>query len=476
MRLPARTTTVVVLASLVTLVLGYVNKARCAGPPFSDLGRSLKFEALKNVDVCYSDIQYLWIGRDIDNHVFPFLHGGITASGSLFGGTVEYPVLSGLLMWLGGIGSHTDAAFLLHSAIIMAPFGLLTAWLLGRIAGWRALWWSLSPAVVLFAFHNWDLPAVAATVAAAFVMLKGPGTLRTRGMIAAALLAVGACLKLYPGLFVLPVALAVLWGPVTRHAAPPPNDPEPDDPEPDDQDAGTPARPWRSGALDVRGALATVGVAAAVAVAINLPFAVLGFRGWLASFAFQGKRTADITTNSLWYWGLRPLIGDDDTYDAVVSVASPVLVVASFALALWIGVRIARRTGTYPWLQVSAAMLCGFLLLHKVHSPQYVLWLLPFFVLLRVPWPLVAGYLTANTALGIALFRYYAALGTDPDAARRWEYAVWFGVWGQIALLAVLFTVFLRASPTGDGPQRSPRSPVRREPSSGKPPDRTTVL
>ncbi|GAA4802254.1 hypothetical protein [Tomitella cavernea] len=226
----------------------------------------------------------------------------------------------------------------------------------------------------------------------------------------------------------------------------------------------------------MRGALATVGVAAAVAVAINLPFAVLGFRGWLASFAFQGKRTADITTNSLWYWGLRPLIGDDDTYDAVVSVASPVLVVASFALALWIGVRIARRTGTYPWLQVSAAMLCGFLLLHKVHSPQYVLWLLPFFVLLRVPWPLVAGYLTANTALGIALFRYYAALGTDPDAARRWEYAVWFGVWGQIALLAVLFTVFLRASPTGDGPQRSPRSPVRREPSSGKPPDRTTVL
>ncbi|QDQ98834.1 glycosyltransferase family 87 protein [Tomitella fengzijianii] len=465
MRLPARTTAVVVLASLVTLVLGYVNKARCAGPPFSDLGRSLKFESLKNVDVCYSDIQYLWIGRDIDNHVFPFLHGGITPSGSLFGGTVEYPVLSGLLMWLGGIGSHTDAAFLLHSAIILAPFGLLTAWLLGRISGWRALWWSLSPALVLFAFHNWDLPAVATTVAAAYVMMKGPGSLRTRGMIAAALLAVGACLKLYPGLFVLPVALAVLWGPVAQRAGRTPDD-----------DGGATVR--RSGPLDVRGALSTVGVAVGTAAAINLPFAVLGLDGWLASFAFQGNRTADITTNSIWYWGLRPLIGDDDAYNSVVSIASPVLVVASFVLALWIGVRIARRTGTYPWLQVSAAMLCGFLLLHKVHSPQYVLWILPFFVLLRVRWQVVIGYLAANTALGIGLFRYYDALGTDPDVARRWEYLVWFGVWGQAVLLAVLFVVFLRTAPSGgDAPgQRPLRPPQCAASPAPTASDRTTVL
>ncbi len=440
MRLPARTTTVVVLASLFTLVLGYANKARCAGPPFSTLGRSVKFEALKNVDVCYSDIQYLWLGRGIDDHLFPFVHGGITPSGSLFGGAVEYPVLSGILMWAGAIGAHTDAAFLLHSAVLLAPFGLLTAWLLGRMSGLRALWWSLSPAIVLFAFHNWDLPAVATTAAAVYVMAQHRGTPRSRGMIAAFLLAVGACLKLYPGLFVLPVMLAVLWAPAgaAQRVEPPPGG-------------------MRTGRPDVRGALAVGGVAIATAVLINLPFAVAGFDGWRASFAFQGLRNADITTNSIWYWGLRPLIGDDDVYNSVVSVASPVLVVASFAVALGWGVRLARRTGSYPWLQVSAAMLCGFLLLHKVHSPQYVLWLLPFFVLLRVRWPIIAGYLAANTVLGIALFRYYAALDTDASAARYWEYGVWFGVWGQAALLVVLFAVFLRSDPA-----RVPRPPVRR--------------
>lgn len=437
MQTRGRTTIAVVLASALALVLAYANKARCAGPPFTDAGRSMIFEAYKNTRVCYSDIQYLWLGRNINDHVFPYIHGGITGAGQLFGGTVEYPVLSGLLMWLGAIGARTDAAFLLHSALILAPFGLLTAWLLGRMRGWRALWWAASPALVLFAFHNWDLPAVATVVGAVFVMTRMRMTLRTRGALAAALLAIGACLKLYPGLFVLPIALAVLCdggGGLRR------------------PDARTAAEHHSVGvrpSLDVRGALAVVAAAVATAAAINLPFALLGFQGWWASFRFQGDRSADITTNSIWYWGLRPLIGDGNTYDAIVAVASPVLVVASFALALWLGWRIrARNTGAgaYPWLEVSAAMLCGFLLLHKVDSPQYALWLLPFFVLLRTPRPLVGGYLAANTVLGIGLFRYYAALGGGWDSAGAWKAAVLFGVWGQAVALVVAFVWFLRGA------------------------------
>ncbi len=40
---------------------------------------------------CYSDLMYLWLGRDINNHVFPYIHGGIGGDGTLFGGVVEYP-------------------------------------------------------------------------------------------------------------------------------------------------------------------------------------------------------------------------------------------------------------------------------------------------------------------------------------------------------------------------------------------------
>ena len=50
-------------------------------------------------------------------------------------------------------------------------------------------------------------------------------------------------------------------------------------------------------------------------------------------------------------------------------------------------------------------MLCGFLLLHKVHSPQYTLWLVPFFVLLRVPWGWVVAYLVADLAMDVGIFR-----------------------------------------------------------------------
>lgn len=76
---------VVVLLCGLTLALAYLNKARCAGAPFAEDGRSSVFDVLKDSDVCYSDIQFLWLGRDIDNHVFPYIDGGITEDGMLTG-------------------------------------------------------------------------------------------------------------------------------------------------------------------------------------------------------------------------------------------------------------------------------------------------------------------------------------------------------------------------------------------------------
>ena len=64
---------------------------------------------------------------------------------------------------------------------------------------------------------------------------------------------------------------------------------------------------------------------------------------------------------------------------------------AALLLACIFGwLRYDRRRG-YPWLQVCAAMVCGYLLFNKVHSPQYTLWLLPFFVMLAVPFSAVGA-------------------------------------------------------------------------------------
>jgi len=425
---------VVVLLTGVALLLGYANKARCTGPEFDAAGRSSPDYPLRvDRDVCYSDIQELWLGRDIDAHVFPYLTGSISSEGRLEGGTVEYPVLTGLLIWVAALPAHTDAGFLLASALIMAPFGLLTGWMLGRLARWRALLWALGPPLVLYASHNWDLPVVACAVGAVYAVHAGRGSrpLADRALVAAVLLGLGFALKLYPGAFVLPLALLVL----------------------------TASRPGR---LDWRGAVRVPLVAAATAVLVNLPFALAGYEGWRASFTFQQLRKVDITTNSVWYWGFRPWSDPDDVvFQATMDWLSPTLVLLSFGVALAAGWARFRQDGAYPWIGVSAAMLCGFLLLHKVHSPQYTLWLLPFFVLLRVPWAVVAAYLVADVAMGVGIFRWYYALenGQPFDTLAGFSaQAVTIGVWGRAALLVVLFVLFLRV-PTALG-DRAPAPAV----------------
>ena len=162
--------------TLGTLLLGYANKARCTGPEFDEWGRSgPNYQERSYRDVCYSDVQNLWIGRDIDRHVFPYVQGGIDADGSLRGGVVEYPVLTGLLIWLAALPVHTDAGFLLASALLLAPFGLAVTWWLGRLSRWRALLWAVGPPLVFYAFHNWDLPVAACAVAAIY-LVRGSGS------------------------------------------------------------------------------------------------------------------------------------------------------------------------------------------------------------------------------------------------------------------------------------------------------------
>jgi hypothetical protein len=421
---------VLVLLTALTLLVSYANKTRCVGPEFDPAGRSAPdYEVRHDRDLCYTDIQHLWLGRGINEHLFPYLHGGITPTGSLTGGTVEYPVLTGLLIWAGALGAHTDGEFLRDSALLLAPFGLLVGWLLGGLSRWRALIWAIGPPLLLYAFHNWDLPVVCCAVAAVYVVHRGWGRsganrpLVDRAVAASVLLGLGFAFKIYPALFVLPLLLYVLTGGTRGREMPP-------------------GKRW-----DVAGAVRVAMASIITVVLVNLPFAIFGYDGWLASFEFQGLRRVDITTNSIWYWGMRPFM-TDDAMQSLVSVLSPVCMFASFIHACWLGWRRYLREGTYPWIPVSAAMLCGFLLLHKVHSPQYTLWLVPMFVLLRVPLGWAFAYFAADLAMGIGIFRWYYAIEFGQPAGIYDGFsaqAVVIGVWGRAALLLTLFFVFLKA-------------------------------
>jgi uncharacterized membrane protein len=426
----------VVLLCGSVLFLGFLNKDRCTGPVYDSLGRTENFLKHAYQDVCYSDIQYLWVGRDINKHVFPYVDGGITKTGELTGGSVEYPVLTGMLMWLGAHFAHNDHEFLLYSALLLAPFGLFVAWALGRLGRWRALIWALGPPLVLYAFHNWDLAAVGCAVGAVYVLHRGWGRkgrnrpLVQRATFASVLLGLGFAVKLYPAIFILPLMLYVLTG-------------------------GFGGRELPEGKRrNVTGMIRVALAAIVAALAVNLPFMVAGFQGWKASFTFQELRQVDITTNSIWFWAFRPESEPADVkFQHLVGVLSPLTILVSFAVACTIGWWRFRKEGSYPWMAVSAAMLCGFLLLHKVHSPQYTLWLVPMFVLVRVRWTWIVAYGIADIALGVGIFRYlydFAFLHRSGIYAGFAEQSTVIGIWGQAALLVCLFFVFANSKSTVD--------------------------
>ena len=395
-----RVLAVVLTACAVLTLAGFALKAQCIGD----------YNQARDRLLCSNDIQVLYAGRGMHRHPFPYIHGSLV-DGKLRGGAIEYPVLTGLFAWLPALVARNNGSYLQLTALLLAPFSLVTAYLLTTMVRWRALVYALAPSLVWYSFHNWDLLVVCATVAAFHAWWRGATAW------AAAWLAIGSCLKLWPGFFIVALLLD------------------------------------RLRAHDHVGLRRAAIVFGAVFGGLNGVFAVINVDGWYAPYAFQALRGADITSNSIWFWGFPQF--STDQLNALI----PVLLAVTFSAACGAGWWRGRRTGSYPFIQVSGAMLAAFMLLNKAHSPQYALWLLPFFVLLRLRWGWWVAYLALDSVFYVGLFRWFYRLSMGGDFGIE-KQAVIIGVWGRAVMLALLFVVFLR-SETSLLPSR-PTAPVDR--------------
>lgn len=139
-----------------------------------------------------------------------------------------------------------------------------------------------------------------------------------------------------------------------------------------------------------------MGVASGVFVAVNLTFAVANPQGWWLPFTFQAGRPIDATTLSIWYFagGAWPAVSQSQ-WVLLSSVATAI----GIAAAAGIGWLIARRQGVYPLVGTCVTVLIAYLLLDKVFSPQYILWLLPLLVLVSLPARLVVPYLAIDVVM-----------------------------------------------------------------------------
>ena len=257
----------------------------------------------------------------------------------------------------------------------------------------RTLLWAAAPALILYAFHNWDLLAVAAAVAGFYWWRRG------KALWAAVLFGVGGALKLYPLLFLAPLFLE------------------------------------RLGRGRLRDGISTAGAGALTFGLINLPFALINWQGWLVTYQFHRARGPNY--DSIWYLGWPSLPPER------VNLVTTGLLAASFVLILLVGSSRSRSMGTYPLVQTCGALLAAFLLFNKVHSPQYTLWLLPFFALLNVSRLWWVAYSVVDLAVYVGVFRWFYDLSYRGEQDTLAKQVMVAGVWGRAGLLLLLMIVFL---------------------------------
>jgi uncharacterized membrane protein len=371
------------IGSAIALVAGWILKSRCIG---------ISGERFQVQHLCYTDVQSLYRARGVAQRLFPYIHGTLH-NGVPVHGAIEYPVLTGLFMWLMGRVTTGFRHYFELTALALAATALTTTFLLARLEGLRALPWAVAPSLGLYTFHNWDVLAVAAAVVGIWLWAH------ERRVAAAIAFGIGAAFKLFPLLF-LPALFfeSVFEGRVRRGVG--------------EIIAGT-----------------------GCFVVINFPFALINFTGWWATYRFQSIRPPN--HDSLWSLGGR-LVGHPDI--GQINIASATLIVVSVVGLLAAAWLLARGSGRYPLLQVCAATLALVLLWSKVQSPQYILWVLPFFVILDVSLAWWIAYSIIDVLVYVGILRFYY------DYSRLASATFHIGVWARSGLLLALAPVFLYAA------------------------------
>jgi uncharacterized membrane protein len=254
---------------------------------------------------------------------------------------------------------------------------------------------ALSPALMLTALVNWDLLAVLFTAGALWAWARG------RPVLAGVLVGLGFASKLYP-LFLLGAFLVdVLW---------------------------SQGRDRRRPDLFAKAA----GAAAAAWVLVNLPALVTGASQWTWFWKFNQDRGADL--GSLWL--LADQLGVHSDAHRINVVSGAVFLLACAAILL-LGLSAPRRPRV---AQVAFLVVAAFLVVNKVYSPQYVLWLLPLAVLARPRWRDLLIWQACELAYFAAVWIYLGgwlapSSGDDPTA---YQLAIVVRVLGELYLMALV--------------------------------------
>ena len=276
----------------------------------------------------FSDIRGFYGMHFFDGqHLWPF------SEKTLLGETtvrhpVEYPALTGLIMWLLSFSvSPSDTAIYSYyrlTASLQIILFTYSAYLIYKLAGRKyAFYFILAPAVLYSLNRNWDIWAIAPMLVAILLFE------RKKFGLSAVLLAISIATKFFPIVLILPIAIIFL-------------------------------RQKNYLAFIRYGAVTLVSW-----IFINLPFAMVNFKGWAYFYEFSAKRGL----GSASFYEITSIIFKSIKFN---SIHFYILNIIIFLLVTLFLMRLKQIPNL---LESSFFVMFAFILFNKQYSMQYVIWL-----------------------------------------------------------------------------------------------------
>jgi uncharacterized membrane protein len=391
---------VMFVIGLVFLALGWSTKAPClqtvgTGPPDSRVANWDNQRAY--YELCYSDTVPLYGAELLNQGKFPYKSSWLELDsegkprkqydGSTAVRYMEYPVLTGVYQYVSmslaktytAVAKATKLPVLNGVAEVVmffniAAFGLAlcwlaTVWATAMLAGrrvWDAALVAASPILIFQIFTNFD--ALATALATGGLLAWA----RRRPTLAGILIGMGVAAKLYPALFLLPLLVLGV----------------------------------RTGRL--ADAVRTSAIAAITWILINAPVILLYPRGWSEFFRLNSRRSQDMDSifnvvRSFTGWpGLDAGLGFWEPPLLLNSVVAVLFGTCCAAIAY-----IAWTAPQRPRVaQLAFLVVAAFLVVNKVWSPQFSLWLVPLAVLALPHRRLLLAWMTVDALVWVPRMFY----------------------------------------------------------------------
>ena len=268
------------------------------------------------IHACYSDLPSLYEARGLSTNQWPYASAD---------NSVEYPVLTGLVMYLTSFVANSPASYFNINILFLVLLFIATVIVVRKIRPEFAYLVPVAPAMIASLFINWDLWAIATMMVAMYWFD------RKQYLGSALLLGVSISTKFLP-IFLLISILFILW---------------------------------REG--KVKEAIKYTAITFGTWLLINAPFAITTPEGWWRFYKLNLERGPD--WGSIWL-ALQQL-GLNLTNLNWLSILLLLIALTTIAILLF------ELQYTPTLASVSFFVLASVMLASKVYSPQYVLWLTP---------------------------------------------------------------------------------------------------